>query len=149
MSIWHSLQFEANKKKEEVSEILLSDTEFTKYSNGFETDGIYGRVSEIGEHSQEGIKEIYGFSPTLRITFDEDSTGDIEKGYKQMGKAIALVLKQESGNAIFFYVADTPILKRINGHIQIANDSYLNWLREAISDVGLKYEKVPKQNLEN
>ncbi len=147
MSIWHSLQFESTKSKEEIFSFLLSSgVGLMEYSNGFETDGIYGRVSELSAYSQSGMEE-YGFLPKIRITFDEDSDGDIKEGEKTMGKAVALILQQEKGDAIFFYVVDTPILKRINGHLQVADDSYFDWLRSALNETGLEYELKAKEEI--
>jgi hypothetical protein len=149
MSISHSLEFESNSSKEDVFKFLMSSyIGFTEFNNGFETEGIYGNVFELDKHSQKAMLELYGFHPTLYLYFNEKSDVEYATSYETMGRAIALILEHEKGDAIFFYVADTPILRKTNGKIKVADDEHFHWLRNALSEFNLAYEKCPKVNLE-
>ena len=149
MSITHILKFESNRSQDEILSILLS-SEMGIYPAKYDqlkAEGLFGGVNENSKVSQQNFYEDYGFKPNLRISFDEDSDGDIEKGEKTMGKAVALILQQEKGDAIFFYVVDTPILKRINGRLQVAEEKWYQWLRDALDETNLVYETKPTEQI--
>jgi hypothetical protein len=146
MSISHSLEFESNNSKEEILKFILScHVGFTESNNGFETEGIYGNIWELGKDNQEVTYETYGFHPTLYLSFYEESGVEYATGYETMGRAIALILGEEKGDAMFFYVVDTPILRRTKGQIKVADDEHFDWLRNALSEFNLEYETTSKE----
>lgn len=148
MSITHILKFESTHSQDEILNLLLVSN-LGLYPANYDQmkgEGIFGRVSENSLVSQQHFFEDYGFKPNLRVSFDEDSDGNVEEGEKIIGKAVAQILQKE-GNAIFFYVVDTPILKKLSGRIQVAEDVHFNWLRNSLSLMNLKYEIVPKSTL--
>lgn len=149
MSIWHSLKFESQRSAEDIFRFIIScHIGLTEYSNGFETEGIYGNVWELDKDSQEGMLEDYGFRPKLRISFNEYQDVEYATGYETMGRAVALILGEEKGDAIFFYVVDTPILRRTKGKIKLADDEHFDWLRNALSEFNLVFDLVPKGSIE-
>lgn len=144
MSITHRFKFESFQTEEEIlNGLLLSNIGLQQAKfDQMKAEGLFSRVSEISKISQKDFLEEYNFQPSLSLSFDEDSDGDVEKGRQVMGRAVALVLKQERGDAMFFYVVDTPILKRINGSIQVAEENWYQWLRDGLDEFGLEYEKI-------
>ncbi len=151
MSITHRLQFESQRTGAEVLESLLSSNiglQQAKYGE-VQAEGLFGRVTELSRNFQTDFLEEYGFKPNLMLSFDEDSDGDVEIGEVVMGKAVAFILQQEKGNAMFFYVVDTPILKRLSGKTTVANRHHFVWLRNALDEVGLTYELKPVEEIES
>jgi hypothetical protein len=152
MSLTHSLKFHSQRTAEEILNSLLSNNvgmKPAKYDQ-MKAEGLFGRVSEVeklfGNYIQERYKTVVNFT----VTFDEDSDGNIEEGEKIMGKTVALVLQQEKGDAIFFYVVDTPILRRSKGQIVVSEEKWYQWLRDGLDKAGLNYKTKPtKQILEN
>ncbi len=150
MSITHRFKFKSDKTEEEILQIILSSNVglLPATYDEMKGDGLFGRVATISNISQQGFQEEYNFPANIAVSFDEDSDGNIEEGEKIMGRAVALILRQEEGDAIFFYVIDTPILKRINGKIQVAQEKWFYWLRNALDEANLQYELKPKEELQ-
>lgn len=144
MSITHSLKLESNRLSGEILNMLLLSSiglQSAVYDEmKAEGDGLYGRVADISKVSQRHFLEEYGSRANIAVIFDEDSDGDIEAGEKAMGKAVVLLLSQETGDAMFFHVVDTPIMKRINGRISVVKEEWSKWLTDALSNAGFEYE---------
>ncbi len=150
MSLTHSLKFHSQRKAEEILNSLLSNNvgmQPAKYDQ-MKAEGLFGRVFEVEKLFGNYIYERYKTVVNFTVTFDEDSDLEYGTGNRVMGKAIALILQQEKGDAIFFYVVDTPILKRIGGKIQVAQEKWFYWLRNALDEANLKYELKPKEELQ-
>ncbi len=143
MSLTHSLKFESQRREEEILTDLLSSEiglQPATYDQ-MKAEGLFGRVATISKISQQDFEEDYGFPANIAAIFDEDSDGDTEEGIRIVGQAVALLLTKEKGDAIFFYVFDTPILKRIKGEkMQVTNEPEFDWLRDALDKVNLPYE---------
>ncbi len=142
MSIWHSLNFNSQRTAEEVLKLLLSNNIGLNAGtyDQMKGEGLFGRISEISLDIQEDLVEDYNVQVNARATFDQNSDEDVDEGLKIIGKAVALLLNEEKGDAIFFYVADTPILKRINSRMKVINENGFEWLTSAIDKAGLRYE---------
>jgi hypothetical protein len=154
MSITHNLRFQSNQSAKEIFEKLIAKN-FDLQADGYRSfvtagEGVYGLVHQISLDLQKDFFESYGIRADLEASFTEDSDGELEDGEKIMGKAIAFILQQETGDAMLFYVIDTPILKRINGRTQVAEEKWYQWLRDALDETNLTYEIKPtEQILEN
>lgn len=149
MSISHILKFESDRSCNEVLNLLLINNlglQSARYDQ-MKAEGLFGRVGENSKISQQHFLEDYSFAPELRLSFDEDSDGDIDKGRKIMGRAVALILKQEKGDAMFFYAVDTPILRRFDKKIQVAEEKWYQWLRYGLDEFGLGYETISTESL--
>ncbi len=145
MSISHSLKFESQLAERDVLDLLLSSDiglQPATYDQ-MKCEGLYARVSTVEKTFGDYLQDKYKTCINLNITFDEDSDGDIDIGEVVMGKAVALVLQRESGDAIFFHVVDTPIMKRVDGRITVVKEEWSKWLTNALTEAGLKYDVQP------
>jgi hypothetical protein len=154
MSITHNFRFQSDQSAEEVFEkIITKNFGLQAYaSRSFITvgKGIYGAIHQISLNLQRDFLQFYGIRADLEASFTEDSDGDLEVGEKIMGKIITFILQQETGDAILFYVIDTPILERKNGYVRVAEEKWFQWLRDGLDEAGLHYESKPtEQILEN
>lgn len=147
MSITHSLKFESQHSEKEILNLLLSSNiglQPAKYDQ-MKGEGLYGWVSKIEKTFSNDLRDIHRIYVEQSVTFDEDFEGDRDQTLEVLGKAVALLLAQEIGDAMFFWVVDTPILKRTNGQIQVTNEPEFGWLRNALDEAGLSYELQPTQ----
>lgn len=151
MSLTHSLKFASQRTEEQVlNSLLLSDVGLQPATyDEMKAEGLFGRVATISKVSQQGLQEDYALPANIAVIFDEDSDGDTEEGIRIVGRAVAFLLSEEKGDAMFFYVFDTPILKRANGIIQVTNEPEFDWLRNALDETGLKYELESVNNISN
>ena len=151
MSITHALRFESDRTPEILLEVLVRSNVGLQAAQHDQMTtrgkGLYGRVSDIDKFSRNSLLKEFGIQTSVSVTFDEDSDGDEEEARKVMGDSTALLLKQEAGDAMFFYIFDTPILKRTNGTIKVIDEPEFEWLRTAMENAGLNYETQSEQNI--
>lgn len=146
MSIEHILYFKSKRTRQEISALIKENiAEFKPVEfEELKTEAYLLKVYETTENRRNSFSENYGFAPDLRAVFYQNSDENIEAGDRTAGKAIALILKEE-GDAVFFYVIDTPILKRNDENIWISDDKSFDWLRSALDEIRLKYELKPPE----
>lgn len=149
MSISHSLEFESERTTADVLQKLLSsDVGLKKIAeNKVRAERLLGRVAAISPISQRGLYNDFRVRADLRVTFDETFETDTEKVVEVLGKAAASLLEQETGDLIFFWVVDTPILKRTNGTLKVIDEPEFEWLRTALTNANLNYEMQPEQGI--
>lgn len=143
MSITHSLKFQSQRREEEILSSLLSSNiglQPATYDE-MKAEGLFGRVATISNISQQGFQEDYGLCVNIAVIFDETFEGDRNNILRVLGDVFTFLLKEETGDAMLFWVVDTPILKRIRGEtMKVTNEPEFDWLRNAIDEANLKYE---------
>ena len=153
MSITHVLKVESTSQPNEVLNLLLTSN-IGLHPGQYDQmktpgNGLYGRVFDIDAEGQNYLLNAFEVRANLRISFDEDFDGDRNDALEALSKAITLLLKKERGDAMFFWVIDTPILKRTNDTIQVTNEPEFDWLRNALDKAGLKYELKSVDQISN
>ncbi len=151
MSIDHILKFNSSETPEEVFKLLQAVVIDIKESgkNTFTTKGGWGIIFPMDKDSQYLISEQHNLSTNISLTFVEDSNKGYGTDYEVLGNVIAFTLAKEEGDAILFWVIDTPILKRLKGKkIQVTDDKHFDWLRNALSEFNLVFDLVPKGSIE-
>lgn len=151
MSITHILKIQSNRSPEAVLKQLLTSNiglQPGRYDQmKADGDGLYGRVFSIDVDGQKYLLDTFGVRANLRISFDEDFDGDRDQALGVIGQTINLLFEQEAGDAMFFWVVDTPILKRTSGAIKVIDEPGFEWLRTALKNAGLSYETQSEQNI--
>ena len=151
MSLTHSLKFDSSRSQEAVLRLLLSSNIglYRAIHDELTTkgEGLYGRVANVDKHSQIYLLNTFNVRVNTSIIFDENLDGDVEEGRQVMAKTVALLLKKEVGDEIFFYVVDTPLLKRTNDTIKVIDEPEFEWLRTALKNANLDYETQSEQGI--
>lgn len=143
MSITHRLKIQSIVTSKQTLEMLLSGNIGLRQSIDDELrgEGLHIGAIRMTDAGKSNLFEEHGVRANITVMFDENTDEDANEGIKIVGKAVALLLNSDkNGDAIFFYVADTPILKRAGGKITVINEGHFTWLTDALDEAELSYD---------
>jgi hypothetical protein len=89
--------------------------------------------------SQSLFEEAYGFRPSICVWFRLDKFDDHDRGYRNMTRAIAVLLGQSDGDAVLVFNGEITKLQRIGGELAI--DS--KWDLSVLDEMTLPYQMRP------
>jgi hypothetical protein len=154
MSISHTLDIQTQLSAKEIENLLLlsnlglrfiegieltidDDTEL----NGSSLDGL--GISITPRRASKLAKEItledYGFIPDISVGFELKRYESETAGTETTAKALAILLLQGSGDAVFFINSDYIVFKRLNNKLTVYKE-ISEWLIPELYKAGIKYE---------
>ena len=125
MSINYNLQLETNLSPED-SMMLLETEVFQQTENGdLSGHGLIIKAQKADETSRELIKEIFGFTPKLQISFWlQPHYQDISERNKIQIKLVMKLLESTLGDAVFLFEFDKAILRRKANRLVLNQSSF-------------------------
>jgi hypothetical protein len=142
MSISHNLDIQTTLSLEEIKELLIkSNLGLTAIDNfnGLDGFGITVFYTLAGDYGKKVIQEDYGFLPDVSIGFRLARNESETAGTETTAKALAILLLQGSGDAVFFINSDYIVLKRLNNKLTVYKE-ISGWLIPELDKSGIKYE---------
>lgn len=140
MAIDYHLEFVSNLEPSEVLALLAEKLDF----KWWEQSHLIGTGLTINsfnesrrvEFTQIFFEQAYGFRPTICVSFRLDKFADRDEGYRNMFRAVNLLLSHVSGDAVLMYNGEITVLQRIGGKLEL---SY-KWNPTPPAELTLPYE---------
>ena len=152
MSISHSLDIQTSLTTEEIETLLLSSNlsligkKWSYTENNIEYNnsaldglGISITVSKESDLAKKITLEDYGFAPDISIGFHLARYESETAGTETTAKALAILLLQGNGDAVFFINSDYIVFKRLNNKLTVYKE-ISEWLIPELNKAGIKYE---------
>jgi hypothetical protein len=98
------------------------------------TDGyLYGpgigiAAITLGERNQSFMEEMFGFRPTVSVSFSPFFDENHLKGAQILVGGVSLLLSKEPGDAVLLHNGENLLLQRIGAELAISKRWWSNWI---------------------
>jgi hypothetical protein len=128
MALEFELSIQTSLNANEVTELMLKETDFMRSKKGKNDGDFYGLgficwISLIDELGQDITLETHSVKTNLSLWFWHDND-NYKEGLRNILKAVILVLQNTSGDAVFESIGGSANLLRINGRLALSPTSF-------------------------
>lgn len=140
MSIDYDFNFSTNLEPKQVLELLSNEFSF-KWGDETCLNGIGIVMGALrrDEHSQLILESIFKIRSNSYVWFQLDKFSDHDEGHRNMLRVVMFLLQNTSGDVVFSFNLDTPVLRRLNEKITYNS----NWSLTVPEEITVPYELQP------
>jgi hypothetical protein len=140
MSLVYGLEIATNENTQNIASFIANTLGIFQFDAvELRGEAVSISIGKLDRYSSDLTFKTFGVYPTHNITFHLYSDEDEEQGKKIIGESVAILLRNEKGDALFHFNGDYEILRRVNGYTSINNEYTWDWLTAALDKASINY----------
>jgi hypothetical protein len=96
------------------------------------------QVSPVSERGSSVIRDAFGFSPTVDITFRLEKLENLDAGVRTVIRATLELLRETAGEVVMLFNGEDVVLLRKDG-LLVLNNAWDFWSQARLAQVTLPY----------